>query len=95
MATTYLARHTPMHAYIKGRAARLLQNLQTAYPQTSHWILNMSSSIFFYEPSYGFDRLFREAFDARRKPDNCGPNDRVSAQAVRRGADAEQVLRPK
>ena len=53
------------------------------------------STIFFYEPLYGFDRLFSEAFDARRKQDNCGPNDCGSAQAVGRGADAGRVLRPR
>ena len=45
-------------------------------------------SVFFYEPSYGFDRLLREAFDARR-------SDCETAQAVRRGADAGQVLSPR
>jgi len=55
----------------------------------------MSTSVFFYEPFHGFDRLFSEAFDARRKPDNCGPNDCGSAQAAHRGADAGRVLRPR
>ena len=56
----------------------------------------MSSTIFLYEPFYGFDRLFSEAFDARRKPGNCGQNDGTgSAQAVCRVADAGRVLRPR
>ena len=28
----------------------------------------MSSSVFFYDPSHEFDRLFNEAFDARLSP---------------------------
>ncbi|KAF8729371.1 hypothetical protein AX14_006179 [Amanita brunnescens Koide BX004] len=47
----------------------------------------MSTSIFFYEPFNGFDRLFSEAFDARHKPNRCGSNDR--------GADAGRALRPR
>ena len=69
-----------LNKYIKGRGARLIFNrILRIYFQMS---------VFFYEPSYGFDRLLREAFDARR-------SDCETAQAVRRGADAGQLLSPR
>ncbi len=51
----------------------------------------MSSSVFLYDPSHEFDRLFSEAFDARLRPFHGG----LQPQGNATGDVAAKGLRPR
>lgn len=50
----------------------------------------MSTSLFLYEPFYGFERLINEAFDARSRPSNSG-----SAEQRQDTNKGVRILRPR